>query len=145
MTCLHFPHSSNDTASRDHHQIFFSHLSSFLSPLSSSSLSQSIHPKVNRVMQGKEPTDLDIGTAREFYNSKGAGTNVFFLDKYHHSACKLVVIGDAAHTMSSALGQVGHLSVSLYVSVSVFVSALKSLYVLRCLLLCISFEKIIAS
>ena len=35
-----------------------------------------------------------------------AGVNVFSLSSYHHTTGKVVVMGDAAHAMSSALGQV---------------------------------------
>lgn len=56
-------------------------------------------------MLGEDPVDLQ--TAAEYLvHSKPSSETIFKLNKYHHEAGKVVLLGDAAHSMSSALGQV---------------------------------------
>ena len=43
--------------------------------------------------------------ARTYLSTKPSTRILFKMNKYHHSGGKVVLIGDAAHTMSSALGQ----------------------------------------
>ena len=63
---------------------------------------------VNHIMQENPATkdSLTREIAEEFIDSKANSEYVFYMDKYHNSSKRLCVIGDAAHTMSSALGQV---------------------------------------
>ena len=42
--------------------------------------------------------------AKSYLSTKSSTRIVFKMNKYHHSAGKVVLIGDAAHTMSSAFG-----------------------------------------
>jgi len=43
--------------------------------------------------------------AKTYLAAKPSTQYIFKMSKYHHSAGKVVLVGDAAHTMSSALGQ----------------------------------------
>lgn len=59
-------------------------------------------------------TSLDASMASAVQNLEhrpAAGVNIFSLSSYHHTSGKVVMIGDAAHAMSSALGQVQELIV----------------------------------
>ncbi len=51
------------------------------------------------------PVDLKE-SAEKLLSMKANEEVVFKVNKYHHDSGKVVLLGDAAHTMSSAFGQV---------------------------------------
>lgn len=53
---------------------------------------------------GKVPDNL-TQVAKDLVSQKASGESIFKISQYHHQAGKVVLVGDAAHGMSTSLGQ----------------------------------------